>query len=211
MKNMVVTTHNMSVSSLYAEPAFNPRDFAVLVGVFALHIGSLLWLMQEPEPIPPVKMNVLQVSMIQLPPEEKPPEPEKPEPPKPKDPPPKPAPPIVTKTPVAEPIPEPPPPAPVAVAAPSGGVKELGVIRKVEPAYPEAALDRGIEGVVELLIHVNELGIPGIIEISKSSGRYDMDNAARRAVKKWIFAPQIENGVAVPSVGTLKITFKLKT
>ena len=79
----------------------------------------------------------------------------------------------------------------------------------VKPVYPRRALRDGIEGKVTILITVDEKGIPTDAKVVKSSGNFDLDNAARTAAMKYIFVPQMVNGVPVKAQGLQDFVFNL--
>ncbi|MGH8505600.1 MAG: energy transducer TonB, partial [Stenotrophobium sp.] len=110
-------------------------------------------------------------------------------------------------------IPEPPAPPPSPSPAPASKSSTTGnyliIKQQFKPIYPRRALRDGIQGTVTLLIHVNENGVPIKVEVVKSSGNFDLDNAARNAAMKSLFVPQMQNGVAVKAQGLQDIVFKL--
>lgn len=189
----------------------------LIVGLHAFALWRITHVQIEAPPPPP---TVLQVSMVQPPDEPPPPEPPKPQPriqPKTtqkvtqqvmQD-----LPPVITDIPVADPIPEPAPapPAPPTPPQPakSGAGGYLVVKEQVKPIYPRKALREGIEGKVLVLITVDEKGVPQEAKVVKSSGNFELDNAAKNAVMKSLFVPQMVNGVAVRSQGLQEIVFKL--
>jgi protein TonB len=74
-------------------------------------------------------------------------------------------------------------------------------IVRVEPVYPQRALDRGIEGWVEVEFTVTEVG--GVSEPtilgSRPSGVFD--RAALRAIERWKYEPKVVDGQPVPRPG----------
>lgn len=203
----------------YPQPAWNLRDATVMLVIAGLHVIAIWWLTHgKPPPAPPQEV-VLQVSMVKPPDEPTPPEPPKIQRVQPKtsqkvtqqvmqD-----LPPVITDIPIADPIPEPPPPpstpAPVPTSKSSTAGNYLIIKQQFKPIYPRRALRDGIQGTVTLLIHVDENGVPTKVEVVKSSGNFDLDNAARNAAMKSTFVPQMQNGVAVKAQGLQDIVFKL--
>ncbi|MGH8455932.1 MAG: TonB family protein [Stenotrophobium sp.] len=200
----------------YKQSFWSPRDVVIMGLILGIHAGALWYVTHIKPPVPQAAPTILQISMVK-PPDEPPP------PPKlvriqPKttqkvtqqvmqD-----LPPVITDIPVADPIPEPPPVNAEAQPAPvqrSSEGKYLLVKEESKPIYPRRALRDGIEGRVELLIHVDEKGFPEKVEVVKSSGDFDLDNAARAAAMKYRFVPAMQNGVPVKAVGLLPIEFKL--
>lgn len=148
----------------------------------------------------------------------------KPAPPKPV---PKPKPtPVVKKTP-PKPVPKPavqpaPPPQPVAAPAPPAPPKpapapepvtpasaNAGYLNNPAPQYPALAMRRNWEGTVLLRVHVLANGKPGDVQIQKSSGRSQLDDAALAAVKRWSFAPAKQGNQPVDGYVSVPIDFKL--
>lgn len=82
--------------------------------------------------------------------------------------------------------------------------------RNPPPGYPRAAKKRGYQGTVVLSVLVNENGVVTNLWVFASSGYMILDNAAVKAVRKWLFEPgkigdkNVEMWVKVP------IRFQLK-
>jgi protein TonB len=145
-----------------------------------------------------------------------------------KPPPPKPIPkpkPVVKPAPkpVAKPVEQPPappaPPRPVAAAAPAAppapqpitpASANAGYLHNPAPEYPSVAMRRGWQGTVMLRVHVLASGKPGEIQIQKSSGRDQLDDAALAAVKRWSFVPAKQGDVALDGWVSVPIDFKIK-
>ncbi len=120
------------------------------------------------------------------------------------------------------------PPAPKADATPTinlGGTDSLsnvlvtgddvipaGIDSKVhnrEPVYPDAAVRRGEQGTVALLILVSPEGLPSEVDITHSSGFAMLDRAARDAVATWRFMPAVRDGQPIESSMPVHIVFQL--
>jgi len=145
-----------------------------------------------------------------------------------KPPPPKPIPkpkPVVKPVPkpVAKPVEQPPapptPPQPVAAPAPPAppapkpvtpASASAAYLKNPAPEYPSLAMRRGWEGTVLLRVHVLASGKPGEIQIQKSSGRDQLDDAALAAVKRWSFVPAKQGDVAQDGWVSVPIDFKIK-
>lgn len=69
-----------------------------------------------------------------------------------------------------------------SLARPLGGYQLL-------PKYPESARRQGITGTSLLLFEVLANGTVGAVQVERSAGHPDMDQAALEAVKKWRFEP----------------------
>lgn len=119
---------------------------------------------------------------------------------------PKPAEPVPAPAPVAAPAP-PAPPAPAPVTPPSA---TAGYLKNPAPQYPDLAMRRGWEGTVLLRVQVLASGQPGDIQIQKSSGRTQLDDAALAAVKRWSFVPAKQGNVPQAGWVSVPIDFKLR-
>jgi protein TonB len=78
------------------------------------------------------------------------------------------------------------------------------------PHYPAEARDNGWEGRVVLHVRVNAGGRPDAVKVSRSSGFSILDDAARRAVRRWRFRPASRAGVAVAASVLIPIRFRLR-
>jgi len=189
-----------------------------------------------PPQIPPMTIEFSQPAppVVQPPPPEPVPQPVV-EPPPPvedelavKPPPPKPVPkpkPVVKPVPkpVAKPVAQPPapsaPPQPVAAPTPAAppapppvtpASASAGYLHNPAPQYPSVAMRRGWQGTVLLRVHVLASGKPGEIQIQKSSGRDQLDDAALAAVKRWSFVPAKQGDIAQDGWVSVPIDFKIK-
>lgn len=95
----------------------------------------------------------------------------------------------------------------------SGAVKAIGaikpprLIKKVEPIYPEAAKQAGIEGVVILEVEIDEQGKVTRTTLLRSVP--PLDQAAIDAVKQWQYEPAIIDGKPTPLIFTVTVAFRL--
>ena len=78
------------------------------------------------------------------------------------------------------------------------------------PTYPDSSRRVGEAGSVALRTQVASDGSVVAVEIVTSSGFVALDNAAVNAVSAWKFAPATRDGVAMASLITHTITFKLE-
>lgn len=87
------------------------------------------------------------------------------------------------------------------------------VLQRVEPAYPQAARQQGLEGTVRVRIEVGVDGSAGSVVIATSSGYDILDKAALLAVRQWRFVPakDADTGMAVACVTSLSIAFRLNS
>ena len=83
--------------------------------------------------------------------------------------------------------------------------------RNPPPSYPEPARRRKHEGVVLLRVGVSENGLVTEVQLTKSSGFKELDEAALNAVKRWTFKPGTVLGRPVASQVEVPIRFELKS
>jgi periplasmic protein TonB len=88
-------------------------------------------------------------------------------------------------------------------ARPLGGYQQL-------PRYPDSARRQGITGTTVLLFEVKESGTVGEVQIERSAGHPDLDQAAAEAVKKWRFEPARRGKQAVAAWLRMPVKFVLK-
>ncbi len=123
------------------------------------------------------------------------------------------------------PAPEAPPPRAVA-SEPSAGAQAppraarteassvaprplAGSPGNVQPAYPEQARRRGIEGRVVVRATVSPAGRVLGVAVAQGSGSDALDRAALEAVRGYSFTPATRGGAAVEGVAELPFTFRL--
>ncbi|WNW11835.1 energy transducer TonB [Pseudomonas sp. DTU_2021_1001937_2_SI_NGA_ILE_001] len=150
---------------------------------------------------------------IEKPKVEKPKPVKKPEPVK-KPTPPAPPKPLAAPAPAAPPAPPAPapapaPPAPAAPVKESAAVSGLASLGNPPPEYPGLALRRNWEGRVVLRIKVLPNGRAGAVEVTKSSGKPVLDEAAVEAVRNWKFIPAKRGDTPIEGFATQTIDFKL--
>ena len=89
------------------------------------------------------------------------------------------------------------------VTAPSGGYQ-------VKPRYPESARRQGVEGTVLLKVRVTEQGRVEAVQLERSTGHSDLDQAAIEAVRRWRFEPAHRGSQAMAVWALIPVTFKLE-
>jgi protein TonB len=92
----------------------------------------------------------------------------------------------------------------------AGGEGEIAapkLLKRVEPAYPEAAKANGIQGTVALEIVVDTDGKVMETEVKKSVPL--LDEAAVTAVSQWEYTRTLLNGQPVEVVLTVTVKFAL--
>jgi TonB family protein len=94
-----------------------------------------------------------------------------------------------------------------------GGVRVDGeqqqkrAVYTVQPEYPEAARQAGIQGTVELRILVDKDG--RVQDVRGISGEQVLVNAATEAVRKWRYRPLLLKAQPVPVVTTVRLEFRI--
>jgi protein TonB len=81
-----------------------------------------------------------------------------------------------------------------------------GVTSKSQPDYPAMARQLKIEGTVELDAVITETG--AVEDVSIVSGNPILTKPAAEAVKKWKFAPFLQDGKPVRASAPITIVFK---
>jgi protein TonB len=110
----------------------------------------------------------------------------------------------------AQPVAAPAPPAPPAPAPITPASASAGYLKNPAPEYPSRAMRRNWEGTVLLRVHVLASGKPGEIQLQKSSGHEQLDDAAQAAVKRWSFVPAKQGNDPIDGWVSVPIDFKIK-
>ncbi len=105
--------------------------------------------------------------------------------------------------------------APEALPGPPTGpaayTQPLTPISQIPPEYPRWARMQGISGWVRLEFIVNPDGSVSDVTVLEALPRKGIfDQEAVRALGRWRFHPQIEDGRPVPAMATITIVFKLE-
>lgn len=82
------------------------------------------------------------------------------------------------------------------------------ILRRVEPDYPEAAMQQHIQGSVVLQAQVGEDG--AVQHLTVISGNSMLATAASDAVLKWRFKPIVQDGRTLPFQTRVKVDFVLR-
>jgi TonB family protein len=88
-----------------------------------------------------------------------------------------------------------------------GQIKAPTQINKVQPIYPAEALAARVQGIVIMEAVIGTDGGVTDVKILKSVPM--LDEAAVNAVKQWRYTPTILNGMPVPIIMTVTVTFNL--
>jgi bla regulator protein blaR1 len=98
-------------------------------------------------------------------------------------------------------------PGEVEASEPAG---PMPTYRRVSaPRYPKSAIEARRSGRVLLRVLVGSDGLPQQVEVEASSGSYDLDEAARTAVRKWAFNAAYDGHKAVSTWVGVPIDFSL--
>ena len=104
------------------------------------------------------------------------------------------------------------PPPPIVVVTqpirPGGNVSAPTRVIYVDPIYPQIAVAVKVQGMVILEATIDETGVVRDVKVLRSIAL--LDQAAIDAVKRWRYTPTKLNGVAVPILLTVTVTFTLK-
>jgi len=87
------------------------------------------------------------------------------------------------------------------------GIAEPRILRRVPAAYPDAAKEAKVQGVVILECLVSREGLVTGVRVVR--GIPLLDEAAINAVRQWAFAPTMVDGKPVPVVVTAQVNFTL--
>jgi TonB family protein len=93
------------------------------------------------------------------------------------------------------------PPAPSVVVTPAK------VVKRVTPVAP-LGVSRKTSGFVTVKFNIGLNGRVSDVEVVESSPQGVFDDAAQTAVRKWVYEPRKENGVAVESTARAKLVFE---
>jgi len=117
-------------------------------------------------------------------------------------------------------VPQPPAPAaqesvkpwpPAGVSPVGAGVTAPEVTYETKPAYPAAARKAGAHGVVEMEAVIESDGKVGEVKVLHAiDSKYGLTEEAVKALKKWRFKPGKKDGVAVPVLVVVEMTFAVR-
>jgi protein TonB len=105
-------------------------------------------------------------------------------------------------------VPPPPPPPPLPPVRIGGQIRPPTLIRRVEPVYPDFAVQAHVTGVVILEATVNERG--EVVDVVVLRSIKLLDKAAIDAVKQWRYSPVLLNGTPRSFVLTVTLNFSIK-
>ena len=85
------------------------------------------------------------------------------------------------------------------------------LIRETKPRYTDDAKRAKIQGVVHVEVVVKTDGTVGDTRVTRSLDKeFGLDSRAVEAVKEWRFVPGQKDGVAVPVLVEIELTFTLR-
>ncbi len=87
--------------------------------------------------------------------------------------------------------------------------RELIPLVRIPPEFPQRAAARGIEGYVILRFTVTETGSVADPEVLRADPPGFFELAAKRAVLRWKYQPQIRDGKPTRVITLTRITFQL--
>jgi protein TonB len=105
------------------------------------------------------------------------------------------------------PPPPPPPRSAPAPVRPGGRIKVPARVEYVAPAYPAIAQSASVEGVVILEATIDVDGRVQDVRVLRSYPL--LDQAAIDAVQRWRYTPTLLNGVPIPVLMTVTVSFRL--
>lgn len=86
-------------------------------------------------------------------------------------------------------------------AAPGGTDRDVQPVVRIEPDYPPPAERRGIEGWVKVQFSITSTGRVTDVMVVDATPRGVFEDASIEAVRRWLYNPKIEDGIAVERVG----------
>lgn len=75
------------------------------------------------------------------------------------------------------------------------------------PEYPLALACDGVGGRVDVMVSVGTDGRLTVVDIQRSSGHAELDQAARKAIPTWKFQPATANGKPIVKKMLVPVTF----
>lgn len=99
---------------------------------------------------------------------------------------------------------------PPGVVRQGPGVVSPRLIKEWKPSYTAMAMKQKISGSIQLEAVVEVDGTVGEVRVKRSLDRkFGLDDEAVTTVKKWQFAPGTKDGVAVPVLIEIEMSFTL--
>ena len=103
--------------------------------------------------------------------------------------------------------PEAAPPPPTRPVRAGIDVREPRRVKSVAPVYPKLAVDSRVQGIVVLECEIDARG--RISDVKVLRGNPLLNDAAVEAARQWVYTPTLLNGVPVPVLMSVTVTFSL--
>lgn len=98
----------------------------------------------------------------------------------------------------------------IEIKTPGGGTnQDAQPVVRFEPDYPPTALRRGTEGWVQVQFSVGRTGRVTDVIVVNANPRGVFEEVSIEAVRRWLYSPKFEDGVAVERVG-LQTVFRFE-
>jgi protein TonB len=104
-------------------------------------------------------------------------------------------------------LPDAPPPPPARPLRAGIDVREPRRVKNVAPVYPKLAVESRVQGVVTLECRIDARGRVDTVKVL--GGNVILIGAAVDAVRQWVYTPTLINGVPVPILMNVTLTFEL--
>ena len=85
----------------------------------------------------------------------------------------------------------------------------VAIPHKCDVWYPPDLQHDGVEGTTVLSFRIKRSGSVSHVEVTQSSGNYELDEAALHCVRTWIYFPATRGGQPVEVDSTAKIIWQL--
>jgi periplasmic protein TonB len=93
----------------------------------------------------------------------------------------------------------------------AGSDRDVIPLVRVNPDYPQRALQRGLEGWVQVQFTITAAGTVKDAVVVDAEPKDAFDEAALKAIARWRYNPKVENGTPVERVGVqTRIVFQLE-
>jgi len=93
----------------------------------------------------------------------------------------------------------------------AGSDRDVIPLVRINPDYPPRALQRGLEGWVQVQFTITATGTVKDPTVVDAMPKSIFDDAALKAIARWRYNPKVENGTAVERVGVqTRIVFQLE-
>ena len=92
---------------------------------------------------------------------------------------------------------------------PGSGIEPPVALHRVQPVYPRAAIGARREGVAIVVATIDASGAVLDATVVKDPG-FGLGDAARDAVRQWLFRPALRGGRPIPVRYQLTVTFNLR-